>query len=88
MLKRFRVDPRSMWKGIKCITNYTTKNTLCPKDPSLLDAPNRFYACFEDPSTPTGTRLTPPPEGEPLSVTSADMRRILLRILTTNEEGY
>ncbi|XP_076875314.1 uncharacterized protein LOC143525361 [Brachyhypopomus gauderio] len=41
-------DPRSMWKGIKCITDYKIKNARCPNDPSLPEALNKFYARFED----------------------------------------
>ena len=54
--------PYSMWRGIKCITYYNTKDAQCPSDPSLPDALNNFYARFEDPNTSLGTRLTPSPE--------------------------
>ena len=39
-------DPRSMWKGIKCVINYSKNNAQCPTDPSLPDALNHFYAPF------------------------------------------
>ncbi|KAI3368067.1 hypothetical protein L3Q82_026889, partial [Scortum barcoo] len=42
-------DPRSMWRGIKCITDYNTRDAQCPRDPSLPDALNNFYARFDDP---------------------------------------
>ncbi|KAI3358987.1 hypothetical protein L3Q82_015367 [Scortum barcoo] len=57
-------DPRSMWRGIKCITDYNTRDAQCPRDPSLPDALNNFYARFDD--TSPSTRFTPPPgEGAP-----------------------
>ncbi|KAI3352931.1 hypothetical protein L3Q82_019494 [Scortum barcoo] len=73
-------DPRSMWRGIKCITDYNTRDAQCPRDPSLPDALNNFYARFDDPNTSTSTRFTPPPGEEPLRVTAAEVRRTLQRI--------
>ncbi|KAI4890204.1 hypothetical protein NFI96_001998 [Prochilodus magdalenae] len=73
-----------MWRGIKCITDYKTRDAQCSKDPFLLEALNKFYARFEDPDTPAPTpptiRLTPPPGEVPLSVTPAEVRRTLRRI--------
>ncbi|KAI3367286.1 hypothetical protein L3Q82_008334 [Scortum barcoo] len=65
-------DPRSMWRGIKCITDYNTRDAQCPRDPSLPDALNNFYARFDDPNTSPSTRFTPPPGEEPLRVTAAE----------------
>uniref|UniRef100_A0A3B3H7K8 Reverse transcriptase domain-containing protein n=1 Tax=Oryzias latipes TaxID=8090 RepID=A0A3B3H7K8_ORYLA len=74
-------DPRSMWKGIKCITDYNTRDAQCPEDPSLPDALNLFYSRFEDSNTaPPSTKLTIPPGEEPFSVTPAEVRRTLQRI--------
>ncbi|KAI4874104.1 hypothetical protein NFI96_018126, partial [Prochilodus magdalenae] len=73
-------DPRSMWRGIKCITDYKTRDAKCSKDPSLPEALNKFYARFEDPDTPPSIRLTPTPGEVPLSVTPAEVRRTLRRI--------
>ncbi len=71
-------DPRSMWKGIKCIMDYNTRDAQCPRDPSLPDALNRFYARFGDPDTPPPCiRLIPPFDDTPLSVSTADVRRTL-----------
>ncbi|KAI4876824.1 hypothetical protein NFI96_006328, partial [Prochilodus magdalenae] len=50
-----------MWRGIKCITDYKTRDAQCSKAPSLPEALNKFYARFEDPDTPPSIRLTPPP---------------------------
>ncbi|TKS65680.1 hypothetical protein D9C73_028375 [Collichthys lucidus] len=66
-------DPRSMWRDIKCITDYSTRDAQCPRDPSLPDALNTFYVRFDDPNTSPSTRLTPPPGKEPLSVTPAEI---------------
>ncbi len=71
-------DPRSMWKGIKCIMDYNTRDAQCPRDPSLPDALNRFYARFEDPDTPPPCiRIIPPFDDTPFSVSTADVRRTL-----------
>ena len=69
-----------MWRGIKCITDYNIRGAQCPRDPSLPDALNSFYARFNEPKTSPSNRLTPPPGEEPLSVTAAEVRRTLLRI--------
>ncbi|KAI3376821.1 hypothetical protein L3Q82_000396 [Scortum barcoo] len=61
-----------MWRGIKCITDYNTRDAQCPRDPSLPDALNNFYARFDDPNTSPSTRFTPPPGEEPLRVTAAE----------------
>ena len=46
-------DPHSMWKGIKSITDCSRKSAGCPSDPSLPNALNIFYACFESSNTST-----------------------------------
>ncbi|KAI3376028.1 hypothetical protein L3Q82_016561 [Scortum barcoo] len=74
-------DPRSMWRGIKCITDYNTRDAQCPRDPSLPDALNNFYTpALMIRNTSPSTRFTPPPGEEPLSVTAAEVRRTLQRI--------
>ncbi|KAI4883003.1 hypothetical protein NFI96_002046 [Prochilodus magdalenae] len=80
-------DPRSMWRGIKCITDYKTRDAQCSKDPSLPEALNKFYARFEDPDTPPSIRLTPTPGEVPLSVTPAEVRRTLRRINPRKSAG-
>ncbi|KAI4879135.1 hypothetical protein NFI96_007722 [Prochilodus magdalenae] len=80
-------DPRSMWRGIKCITDYKTRDAQCSKDPSLPEALNKFYARFEDPDTPPSIRLTPSPGKVPLSVTPAEVRRTLRRINPRKSAG-
>ncbi len=53
-------DPRSMWRGIKCITDYNTRDVQCPSDPSLPDALNRF-----SPASRTSTPPTAPAPDSP-----------------------
>jgi len=50
-------DPRRIWKGIKRITDYNTRDAQCRRDPSLSDELNRFYSRFEDPDTPPAPDL-------------------------------
>lgn len=54
-------DPRSMWKGIRCITNYNARDAQCPKDPSLPNTLNQFYASFDNPDTPPPAPAPDPP---------------------------
>ncbi|KAI4891554.1 hypothetical protein NFI96_034005 [Prochilodus magdalenae] len=58
-----------------------------PKDPSLPEALNKFYARFKDPDTPPSIRLTPTPGEVPLSVTPAEVRRTLRRINPRKSAG-
>nr|XP_023692957.1 uncharacterized protein LOC111856888 [Paramormyrops kingsleyae] len=48
-------DPRSMWRGIKCLTDYKPSEAQCPRDPSL---PDTFYAHFKDPKTIPSSSVT------------------------------
>uniref|UniRef100_A0A3B1IEK6 Reverse transcriptase domain-containing protein n=1 Tax=Astyanax mexicanus TaxID=7994 RepID=A0A3B1IEK6_ASTMX len=73
-------DPQSMWRGIKCITDYKSNVAQSSKDPSLPETLNTFYARFENPDTPPSTRLPHSPGEAPLSVTPAEVRRTLRRI--------
>lgn len=73
-------DPRSMWWGIKCITDYNRKNVECPSDPSLPDALNSFYARFEATNNTTATRLISVPDDLPPSVTATEVRFTLQKI--------
>ncbi|KAI3358026.1 hypothetical protein L3Q82_003047 [Scortum barcoo] len=72
-------DPRSMWRGIKCITDYNTRDAQCTRDPSLTRryALNNFYASDDRP--PPAPHQIRPGE-EPLRVTAAEVRRTLQRI--------
>ncbi|KAF0037932.1 hypothetical protein F2P81_010806 [Scophthalmus maximus] len=73
-------DPRSMWKGIKTITDFNKRDAECPVDPSLPDALNTVYARFKAANNTPCSRLTLPPGELPLSVTTADVRRSLLKV--------
>uniref|UniRef100_A0A3B3C219 Reverse transcriptase domain-containing protein n=1 Tax=Oryzias melastigma TaxID=30732 RepID=A0A3B3C219_ORYME len=66
-----------MWKSIKCLTDYNVRDTQCPKDPSLPDALNNFYARFEVPNSSPTPRITVQPDEAPIRVTAAEVRRTL-----------
>ncbi|MEQ2175184.1 hypothetical protein GOODEAATRI_015470 [Goodea atripinnis] len=51
--------------------HHTLQHQGCPRDSSLSNVLNRFYAHFEDPDTLPSTRLTPPRGDMPLSVITA-----------------
>lgn len=72
-------DPRSMWAGIKSITDYKRRDAECPRDLFLPYALNAFYARFEDSNTTTCTRLTIPLGEKPPIVTTEDVNRDLQR---------
>lgn len=74
--ERFTSSDLSMWRGIKCITDYNTRDSQFPRDPSLLDALNNSY--FKDSIASPSTRLTTPPGEESLSVIPAEVRRTSL----------
>lgn len=66
-------DLQIMWRTLSASqTNFRHDNGR-----TLLYTLNRFYTHFEDPTTPSTTKLTPPPGEEPLSVSPAEVRRIL-----------
>lgn len=73
-------DPRSMWRGIKCITGYKGKDAECPLEPSLPDALNAFYARFDLSNSSKSIRFTPPPGELSFSVSAEEVRTTLRRI--------
>ncbi len=80
-------DPRSMWAGIKVITNYNSRDTECPRDPSLPDALNSFYARFEALNTSPITRLAFSSDVLLPSVNIVDVRRSLLKVKPRKAAG-
>ncbi|KAK0154423.1 RNA-directed DNA polymerase from mobile element jockey [Merluccius polli] len=71
-------DPKSMWRGIRCITDYKKSDAQCPEDPALPDTLIAFFACFEASNTTTPSRLTPSPDEPPvITITTAEVRRTL-----------
>ncbi len=79
--------PRSMWAGIKVITNYNSRDTECPRDPSLPDALNSFYARFEALNTSPITRLAFSSYVLLPSVNIVDVRRSLLKVKPRKAAG-
>ena len=62
-------NPRSMWRGLKCITNYNTRDVQCPRDPSLPDAPQQLLRPLRRPehlpqqqTHPSTRRRAPQPD--------------------------
>ncbi len=48
---------------------------------------NTFYACFDVLNKKSTVKSTPPPEGRPLSVSTVDVRKILLRVKMSKAAG-
>ncbi len=69
-----------MWTGIKAMTDYNSRDTECPGDPSLLDALNSLYARFEALNTSPSTKLAFSSDVLPPSVNILDVRRSLLKV--------
>ncbi len=80
-------NPRSMWAGIKAITDYNSRDTECPRDSSLPDALNSFYARFEALNTSPSTRLAFSSDVLLPSVNIVDVRRSLLKVKPRKAAG-
>ncbi|KAK3559559.1 hypothetical protein QTP86_013724, partial [Hemibagrus guttatus] len=61
-------NPRSMWRGIKAITDYKSSTPLTSHDTTLPDALNEFFACFDNQTSQVDTQTTPLPRDEPVIV--------------------
>ncbi|KAI4891004.1 hypothetical protein NFI96_004964 [Prochilodus magdalenae] len=55
-------NPRSMWNGIKALTDYKTNTPQASDDTSLPDVLNQFFARFDNQNR--GTHHTAPPVGD------------------------
>ncbi|KAI3351327.1 hypothetical protein L3Q82_005622 [Scortum barcoo] len=71
-----------MWRGIKCITDYNTRDAQCPRDPFSTRRSQQlsFDARFDDPNTSPAPDSPPHQEKSPSGVTAAELRRTLQRI--------
>lgn len=78
-------DPRSMWKGIKNIINYSKRDVECPVDPSLPDALNTIYARCEALMSSLRSRFSAPQDVSPFSVSTEDETRALQARITFRE---
>lgn len=93
-------DSRSMWQGLRTITDYRGRtHTSADADSSLVEDLNTFFARFEvssaspntDASTVSGAGATvagdPTGEDCPLSVSEHDVRRALRRVNSRKAAG-
>ncbi|KAI4875609.1 hypothetical protein NFI96_000891 [Prochilodus magdalenae] len=62
-------NPRSMWNGIKALTDYKTNTPQASDDTSLPDVLNQFFARFDNQNR--GTHHTAPPVGDQTLVLKA-----------------
>ncbi|KAK1888034.1 Carboxylesterase 5A, partial [Dissostichus eleginoides] len=55
-------NPRSMWNGIKALTDYKSTNLLPSNDAELPDVLNQFFARFDTPGGESAPLIHPPAE--------------------------
>ena len=69
-------DARWMWQGLQIITGYKGKHSReLPRETSLLDELNYFYAGFEANNTETCMRAPAVPEDCVIMLSAADMSK-------------
>lgn len=73
-------NSQSMWRSIKCTTDYKKEPAKCPSDPSLPDALNAYYTRFESLNTTSPIRFPISPDEPICSVTAAEVRTTLQRV--------
>ncbi|KAK3563111.1 hypothetical protein QTP86_016349, partial [Hemibagrus guttatus] len=61
-------NPRSMWRGIKAITDYKSITPLTSHDATLPDALNEFFARFDNQTSQVDTQTTLLPRDEPVII--------------------
>ncbi len=69
-----------MWKEIENITGYKSRNTPIICEITLPDELSTFYARFDLLNKESAVKSAPPPDDQPLLVSTANVRRILLRV--------
>ncbi|KAI4890857.1 hypothetical protein NFI96_008482, partial [Prochilodus magdalenae] len=73
-------DMHRMWQCIQAVTNYKTPSPTCDSDASLPNVLNSFYARFEAQNCTTARKTTPLPTKQALCLSTADVRKSLLRV--------
>ena len=76
-----------MWQGIQNFTDYKNNSAPIRCESTLPNELSTFYACFNHLNKDTAVRSTPPPEDRPLSVATADVRKLLLRVNINKAAG-
>ena len=81
-------DPRSMWRGIKTLTDYKSSTTQISQDSDLPDTLNRFFARFDKQhSRATADKTEPQEEEQTLFLQHHQVRSTLRRIDVTKAAG-
>ncbi len=81
-------NPRSMWRGIKAITDYKSSAALTGYNATLPDTLNQFIARFDNHTGRVKTPIVPPPCEEPVLVFEChQVRSILKKIDITKASG-
>ncbi|KAI4895039.1 hypothetical protein NFI96_009750, partial [Prochilodus magdalenae] len=73
-------DMHRMWQCIQAVTNYKTPSPTCDSDASLPNVLNSFYARFEAQNCTTARKTTPLSDEQALCLSTADVRKSLLRV--------
>eukprot|EP00064_Thunnus_orientalis_P001656 superscaffoldBa00000114_g1659 len=80
-------NTKDTWQAIKNITGYKSSSAPIMCEATLPDELNSFYAHFDILNKESGVKSTPPPEDLTLTVSTVDVRRILLRVNMNKAAG-
>ncbi|KAK3545782.1 hypothetical protein QTP70_012759 [Hemibagrus guttatus] len=80
-------DSCIIWQDIQAIMNYKTTLSACDNDTSLSDMLNNFYTRFETQNSIAARKTTPPPNGQVLCLSMADMKRTICRVNPQKSAG-
>lgn len=73
-------DPRRMWQGIKSLADYQKVNTPPPDNDTLPDELNHFYARFDRDNKTPAIKVAPPPNEQPLSLSTSAVQDALSKV--------
>ncbi|KAI4885077.1 hypothetical protein NFI96_008454 [Prochilodus magdalenae] len=75
-----KIHTQHMWQGIQVVITYKTPSPTCDSDASLPDVLNNIYVWFEALNCTTAKKTTPLPTEQALCLSTADVRKTLLRV--------
>ncbi len=80
-------NTKDMGQAIQTITGYKSRSAPIICEATLPDELNTFYASFDFLNKESAAKSTPRPDDQPLSVSTADVRRTLLRVHMSKAPG-
>ncbi len=80
-------NTRSMWKGIRAITNYKIAPPACDDDADFFNNLNNIFGRFEALNSTPAVKAVPQQDEKALCLDTADMWRSLRRVKTRKAPG-